>query len=127
MGGKPAPENETRKPPKLKTKVIPPSEFKLFLARKKKERELKLENLRGKKKISDNPPSTTIGDSAALHPFSTNPLSNSAQGTRYDDMSASALSTNISKVYQKLSADFCGIPDLSGKILLAEKPKNLGD
>ena len=123
MGEKPAPENETRKPPKLKTKVIPPSEFKLFLARKKKERELKLENLRGKENIPDIPPST-IGDSAALHPFPPNPLSDSAQGTRCDDMSA--LSTNISRGYQKLSADLCGIPDLSGKILLAEKPKNLG-
>ena len=115
------PETETRKPPKLKTEVVPSSEFKLYLARKKQERELKLLNLRGNVtvEIPDKPPST-IGDSAALHPTSINPLSTSALGIIRTDVTALSTDHTIGG-NQNLSAELRGTPDMSGKLLLARK------
>ena len=115
------PETETRKPPKLKTEVISSSEFKLYLARKKQERELKLQKLRGNVTVElpDKPPST-IGDSAALHPTSPNPLSTSALGIICTDVTALSMD-NIIGDNQNLSAELRGIPDMSGNLLLARK------
>ena len=123
VGKKPAPERVTRKPPKLKTKAITSSELKLFLAQKKKERELKQENLRGKViNIPTKPPSIN-SEIATNHPIPPNPLQYSAQGTRRD---TTALSTAESMGYQNQSANLRGIHDMSGTVLLADKQENLG-
>ena len=116
----------TRKPPKLKPKVSQVQDIKLFLAKKRKERDLKLSQVRGTVllNICDKPPSIT-SDSATLPPtLPPNSLKQRTRGT--PDMKNAALYTENREGDQKISANVKGIPDLSGLFLLARYFYNLG-
>ena len=91
------PETRTKITPKPKTKVVQPNDIKLFLAIKKRERELKLISLRGSDtnivETLKNTPSKPQCSSTlrCTNQISPNPLPPSAQGTR--NTSIDALST----------------------------------
>ena len=104
----------TRKPTKLKPKVVQVPDIKLFLAKKRKERDLKLNLVRGTDLLNccDKPPSV-MSDSATLPPtLPPNSLNQRARGT--PDTRNAALYTENCEGDQKISANLNGIPDLSG-------------
>ena len=105
------PETNTKKPPKLKTKVVHASDIKLFLANKKRERESKLKTLRGNVEVfvdnSDRKPSTKSDSATLPQPI----LRNSLVQTTRDN---STLDTAAPDGKQITSA-VQGIPDMSGE------------
>ena len=116
----------TRKPPKLKPKVVQVPDIKLFLAKKRKERDLKLNLVRGTDLLNYcDKPSSITSDSATLPPtLPPNSLKQRTRGT--PDMKNAALYTENREGDQKISANVKGIPDLSGLFLLARYFYNLG-
>ena len=118
----PKPELTKKKPPKLKTKVVQAGDLKLFLASKKRERDLKLKCLGGSEKdILINTPSDHC--SATLHPVQPIPLLHSASGAPDDNP---ALHRTIESGNNGLSANPSGTTNLCGELLLADNCKNLG-
>ena len=118
----PKPNLTKDKPPKLKTKVVHVGDIKLFLAAKKKERELNMKLLRENDEniLLNNPSDRSI---ATLHPIQPDPLLHSASGSseNYPALHRTAESGN-----QKFSANPDGTTDLSGDLVLADSCKNLG-
>ena len=119
---KPEPNQTNNKPPKLKTKVVHVGDFKLYLAAKKKEREVQMKNLRGNENfaILNNPSDRSF---ATLHPIQPNPLPPSASGIaeNYPALHRTAENGN-----QEYSANPDGRTNLYGNLLLAKSSKNLG-
>ena len=105
---------ETKKPPKLKTKVVHPSDIKSFLANKKKERETKLKTLKGNVNVfvdnSDKKPSVKSDSATLPQAIPDISLLQSAQGSTRD---ISALDMAAPDGRQDTSA-VKGIPDMCG-------------
>ena len=119
----------TRKPPKLKPKVVQVPDIKFlakFLAKKRKERDLKLNLVRGTDLLNYcDKPSGITSDSATLPP-TLPPNSLKQPARRTPDMKNAALYTENREGDKKISANVKGIPDLSGLFLLARYFYNLG-
>ena len=115
-----------KQPKKVKSTVVDPSEIKLFLARKKIERELKLQSMRVST-ISpiENPPSTSSTSATLVQP--NNSLPPSAPRATCDTSGIQSglllgLSTGLSTTTSgpdELRAH-SKIPDKSGLLLLAD-------
>ena len=115
------PGQTKKKPPKLKTKVVHPNDLQMFLAAKKKERELKLLCLRdNEKNLQINTPSDRC--SATLHPIQPPPLLHSASGSsgKY-----TALHRTVDSGNKESNAN-PGEENLSSNLLLADSRRNLG-